>query len=252
MEPARLTGSGSRRGAGPDVPAGVRRGAGHLGAVDVVRFVTVAGVIVVHITSLTAPGSSLAAGRLRRGAPYVAEHFLLDLADGGAHFHLYFLLLTFQLYLVFPPLVRWLATRRRTHGPLLVASLAFQLLFTAATFAQYALGLWLVDRVGAGSRRFLERSADGSFGVYLAHPLLVGATLDLAAARGLPAAVGHLPGGLVEALVVLLFAPAVYAVTFWGMDVLRRTPASLLLTGRRGARPAPAPLATPAPSPPVA
>ncbi len=97
----------------------------------------------------------------------------------------------------------------------------------------------------------LERSADVSFGVYLAHPLLVGSILDVAAASGLSAAVGYLPGGLVEALAVFAMVPAVYYATFWGVDLLRRTPASLWLTGRRGPRPTPAPLSTPAPSAPV-
>ncbi len=393
-------------GAGGVDEPGQHRAGSHLGAVDVMRFVTVAGVIAVHTTSLSAPRSSLTAGgvlavlhvtrsvflflsafvltysferrplpprafwrrryplvaapyvawsaiyvltdgNLHRGAAFVVEHFLLDLTDGGAHFHLYFLLLTFQLYLVFPALIGWLRRHRRAHAPLLGASVAFQLLFTAgahygwrppalgiwfthagswlpsyelyvaggilaalhfeqvtawtrahgraigvayllsvalaelsyvvdmkvlgfspiraaqvfqptvtleavtATLALYALGLSVTDRVGKRRRRMLERSADVSFGVYLAHPLLVGGILDVAAASGLSAAVGHLPGGLVEAFAMFAMVPAVYYVTFWGVDLLRRTPASLWLTGRRGPRPTPAPLSAPVPSAPV-
>ncbi|HET9072667.1 MAG TPA: acyltransferase [Acidimicrobiales bacterium] len=390
----------------PPAAAVGRPKVGHLGAIDLVRFLTVAGVIAVHCTSLTAARSSLAAGgvlavlhvtrsvflflsafvltysfqrrplgprafwrrryplvvapyvvwsavyiltdgEVHRGPAYLVEHFVLDLFDGGAHFHLYFLLLTFQLYLVFPPLMRWLAAHPRSHRPLVLAALAFQLAFTGAihyrwdppvlgiwlthsgswlpsyvlyivgglvaalhfdavtgwvrahgrliavalvasvalaevsyvcdlrylgfspihasgvfqptvtieavtsTLALYALGLWVIDRVADRGRKFLERSADASFGVYLAHPLLVGGILDLAAVTGLDTAVGHLPGGAVEALAVFALVPFVYAVTFTVITRIRRTPASLWLTGRRAPRPARADLTAATASPPV-
>lgn len=56
----------------PQAPAG-----GHLGAVDVVRFVTVAGVIVVHCTSLTVSYASVAAGGVLEVAHVTRSVFLL-------------------------------------------------------------------------------------------------------------------------------------------------------------------------------
>ncbi|MDA8063311.1 MAG: acyltransferase [Actinomycetota bacterium] len=366
---------------------GIRAGDGHLGAVDLVRFVTITGVVAVHCTSLTADRSSLAAGgvlsvlhvtrsvflflsafvltysyqrrprspkafwkhrypliicpyvtwsaiyvltdgELHRGVGYVVGHYLLDLLDGGAHFQLYYMLLPLQLYLIYPSLVGWLQRHRRTHRPLLLASVAFQLSFTAAihygwrppvlgiwlthsgswlpsyelyiagglvaalhfeevtawvrshgrlllvavlssialaevsyvcdlrylgyspirasqvfqptvvieavtiTLAQYYLGLWVTDRAGVRGRQFLERTADASFGVFLAHPLLVGAILDLASISGLAALVGRLPGGVIEALAVLGLVPFVYAVTYRFVVWARHTRVSVWLTGR--------------------
>lgn len=100
------------------------------------------------------------------------------------------------------------------------------------TLAQYALGLWVSDRVGVRGRQFLERAGDASFGIFLAHPLLVGAVLDLASLTGLAALVGRLPGAAVEALAVLGLVPMVYAVTFCFVARARLTRASLWLTGR--------------------
>jgi len=180
------------------------RGPAHLSAVDLVRFVTVAGVISVHCTSLTASRSSVAAGgvldvlhvtrsiflflsafvlgysfRRRpldarafwahryslvvpayvvwsaiywltdgnlRSPGYALSHFGLDLLDAGAHFQLYFLLLIFQLYLVFPWLIRAFALHPRSHAPALVGSAAFELAFTAAVHYGWRpplLAIWL-------------------------------------------------------------------------------------------------------------
>lgn len=389
------TGSGIGTGTGTDRPGSPEAG-GHVHAVDVVRLLTIVGVIVVHSTSLTdAAGSDATGGVLvvlhvtrevflflsafvlaysfrvrplgtgafwRRRYPLVAvpyavwsaiyvltdgdlgspSHllvtYLVDLLDGGAHFQLYFLLLTFQLYLVFPALLRHLARRPHLHVPLLAASAAFQLAFTAAVhydwrppvlrawldhpgswlpsyelyvvaglvaalhfeeltawvrnhsrvvaalfaasiavgmasyvvdltvlgyapskasevfqpvvvfeavgavLAQYALGLWVADRLPARPRlrRRLERSSDVSFGVYLAHPLLIGAVLDVAGTVGLGSAAGRLPSGLLEVIVVVGLVPFVYIVTVFAMARARDGRLSLALTGRRAA-PDPAP-----------
>ncbi len=365
---------------------------GHLGAVDVVRFLTVAGVILVHATSLTVSYGSVAAGgvldvahvtrsvflllsafvltysferrplgarafwRRRyplvvvpyaawsliyvltdgdvRSAGHVASTYLWDLLDGQAHFHLYFLLLTMQLYLVFPALM---AALRRWPGalvPALAGSLGFQMLFTSAahygfwppalriwlfhddtwllsyvfyvvagmaaarhlgavtswirthyrlvafswvasvvislagylidlsvlgfrpleagevfqptlvlaavtaTAAQYALGLWLVDRLTAGQLRWLRKSSDVSFGVYLAHPLLIGAVLDVAVAAGAWTRLGHVPSGWGEAMVALGLVPFIYGVSFAAVALARRTPGSLAVSGRKRLAPA--------------
>ncbi len=405
--PAVPTTIGSPATAGaPGGSPGPRTPVGHLGAVDVVRVVTAAGVVAVHCTSLTAARSSLAAGgvlsvlhvtrsvflslsafvltysfsnrpigrrafwrrryplvvapyvvwsaiyvltdgELHRGPLYLVGHYALDLLDGGAHFQLYYLLLTFQLYLVYPSLVRWLVRHPGAHRPLLVGAVAFQLAFTGAihygwdppvlgiwlthegswlpsytpyvvggtvaalhfdeltrwtrahaklllagfaasvalaeasyvadmrflgyspiragqvfqpavtlealtaALALYAVGLRLVDRVGDRGLHLLERGADASFGVYLAHPLLVGGILDLAALSGLSTLVGRLPGGLVEALALGGLVPLVYGVTALSIDRIRHTPASLWLTGRRPPLGRAAAPATAAPSAPV-
>lgn len=382
---------------------------GHLGAVDVVRFLTILGVIVVHATSLVGQagphataGGTVASGAVlvvlhvtrnvflmlsafvlgysmqsrplparafwRRRyplvvAPYVAwsavylvaagglagpvhaaGRFGWDLLTAGAHFHLYFLLLTFQLYLVFPSLYRFLARRPRLHAPLLVASAALQLAFTAAvqygprppvigvwldhpgswlpsyqlyviggllaalhldavtawvrghgrliagalvascllglgvyaagltllgltpvaagavfqpvtvietvaaTVGQYALGCWAMDRLGARRRRQLRAASDTSFGVYLAHPLIISGVLGVAGWAGLGALLGAWPGAAVEALVVLGLMPLTYAVTVAGIAVSRATPLSLVLTGRRRRGPVSAPGPEPTPA----
>jgi peptidoglycan/LPS O-acetylase OafA/YrhL len=382
--------------AAPDLPSVTRPGAppagGHLAAVDVIRFLTIGGVIAVHSTSLANAKSSVAANAVlqvlhvtrsvflmlsafvltlsasrrplahrafwRRRYPLVVFPyvvwsaiyfvtggstqpwgFVVDLFDGGAHFHLYFLLLTMQLYLVFPALMAGLRRWPRSVIPAVWASLAFQLLFTAAahydfrppligiwfshpgswlpsytfyiiggiaaacyfeqvtgwvrahtrlvavacagtvavslaaylaevylagrapivaaavfqpadvleavtvTAVELAVGLWVAERASARRLAWLERSSDVSFGVFLAHPLLVAGALDLASAAGLTLA--GWPSGLIEALIVVGLAPFAYAVTFVAVDWIRRTRLSLAFTGRRGPRPVP----TPAPAP---
>lgn len=378
-------------------------GPAHLHALDLVRFVTVAGVIAVHATSLTAGHDlSVPAGAVlvvlhvtrevflalsafvlayryrdrplrtrafwRRRYPLVLAPYVMwsaiyviadghlrspwqvlgrfgfDLLDAGAHFQLYFLLLTFQLYLVFPALLALLKRHPKRRPSTLVAAAAFELAFTAAihsgwrppvlgiwlshpgswlpsyplyvvggvvaaleherltgwvrrhsallgwcaagsvalgiggyaaqlvvlgwtplaasavfqpstvvesvaiTLALYALGLRVASRAGPRREARLERSADVSFGVYLAHPLLVAALLDVAVATGLSAAVAALPAAVVEVLAVAGLMPAVYAVTFAAVAAARRGPLSLALTGRpRPPRRAASPRSAPRP-----
>ncbi|MBO0703604.1 MAG: acyltransferase, partial [Candidatus Dormibacteraeota bacterium] len=71
----------------------------------------------------------------------------LDLVTGGARYHLYFLLVTMQMYLVFPlviALVRW---SRGFHWLVFLLALAYQLLFSQAVHAGWALpgalGFWV-------------------------------------------------------------------------------------------------------------
>lgn len=72
----------------------------------------------------------LADGSIDGPGTYVAR-LARDLLSGAARFHLYFLLLTFQLYLVFPWIKRWLG-RRSHHGRVLAVAFAWQVAFTAA------------------------------------------------------------------------------------------------------------------------
>ena len=66
-----------------------------------------------------------------RSPGYTLSRLGVDLLTGRARYHLYFVLLTFQLYLVFPWLIRWVRAR---DGRLLrsaAVALALQLAFTA-------------------------------------------------------------------------------------------------------------------------
>jgi len=358
--------------------------AGHLYPVDVVRLVTVLGVISVHALAVGIGGNSTPAGLTQtflhvtrevflflsafvlshsmKGrprpansfwrrrfplvlAPYavwsavylvadgsgssvggVLARYARDLIDAGARYHLYFLLLTFQLYLVFPSLYRWLTGRARREKVALAGTFVFQIAFTAAAhyrlpapapvrewfthagswlpsypfyvvagvvaarhlgaieawvrshtrtvilivgagaavglggylldtgglgmdpgrasevftpqvtlesvaavLGQYALGLWLSDRIGPRMRRRLEASSDLSFGIYLAHPLILQGVL----AVGLSAVLARLGPGPGAALILLVIVPAVYAAAAGVAWVARMTPLSLALTGRR-------------------
>ena len=60
----------------------------------------------------------------------VIRKFVSDLLTGGARYHLYFLLVTMQIYAIFPLLLLLLRVTRRHHWWLLGASLAFQTVLT--------------------------------------------------------------------------------------------------------------------------
>jgi surface polysaccharide O-acyltransferase-like enzyme len=113
----------------------------------------------------------------------------------------------------------------------------------------YLVGTFWADRRGPGPKsRMVERASDRSFGVFLVHPVILWALT--AAGPSSPAA--HLPAPLSTL--------AVYLVAVCGslvfVELIRRTPVSLVLTGKRRARrrPAtsaavPAPRRIPAPVP---
>jgi peptidoglycan/LPS O-acetylase OafA/YrhL len=252
--------------------------------------------------------------------------FGTDLLYGGAMYHLYFLLVTLQLYLVFPALL-WMVRRSAAHGgwvlgvvaltnlgwlgllqyataptsgPLVwVWAHAYELLPTyslyvfagaygavhlrrvqtvvqrhprrlvalslaciAGSLTAYAVQLqWMAPRTAnsvlqpamllscfaaatllyllgcrwaAGhqtGRGFIDTLSDASFGVYLAHPLVLQLLLD----HGFANNDQRLPSWLatVVALVVAVVGGAALSVAF------RRTPLSLALTGRPRAASAP-------------
>jgi poly(3-hydroxybutyrate) depolymerase/peptidoglycan/LPS O-acetylase OafA/YrhL len=269
----------------------------------------------------------LTGGRLH-SLPQASGRFLVDLADGGAHFHLYFLLLTLQLYLIFPTLI---AAVRRWPGVVryaVAASLVFELAFTtavhygwrpnvaaiwldhpgswlvsyplyivagiaaawhfdrftawvrahprliaawaagsaaaatvsyladitvigydpvkasevfqptdvllamAATVGVYAVGLRVADRARERDCRRLDRASDASFGVFLAHPLVLAGVLALASKTGIAATVSRWPSGVLELLVAVGLVPAVYVLSFMFVRVARGTHVSVALTGR--------------------
>jgi peptidoglycan/LPS O-acetylase OafA/YrhL len=75
----------------------------------------------------------------------------LDLTDAGAHYHLYFLLLTLQLYLVMPVVLPWLRARAARPWVVVAASAALQVAFTAAVHWQVTLPppvSWLAGHPG--------------------------------------------------------------------------------------------------------
>ena len=288
------------------------------------------------------------------GAPYVAWTVLYFLADGGAYrpwaapahrllddllagtarYHLYFLLVTMQIYAVFPLLLWLLKATRRHHVALLGAALAVQCAFTAAlhyfpvpaVHAPGLLGSWMrhpdpilgsyvlylvaggvaamhlgelaawvrshrravlllvagglaaglagyvldhtvggMDPAAAGEvfqpmvavttaaavaglfalglrwadrgpqRRFagsIRAGSDATFGVYLAHPLLLQGLLIVAAPLATPAAAGRIPAALVLLADLLVVVPLLLVFSAYVVRWTRRTPASLFVTGR--------------------
>lgn len=243
--------------------------------------------------------------------------FLREVLSGRATYHLYFLLVSMQLYLIFPVLLRLLRATARRPGRLLAAAAAYQLaayavaphlsdypdrllvcylgfvvaggvaavhaetflawtrrhrrpvLLATAAAAAAGVGWFLVqvewlgrttvaasavfqpvvvvesfavawaflalglawEDAGAPGRRRVRAVADASFGVYLAHPLLLQGLLAAGAATGLTAAAAGLPGPVVTAVAMLVAVPLVYLSCAWAAALLRRTPLSLPLTG---------------------
>jgi surface polysaccharide O-acyltransferase-like enzyme len=288
------------------------------------------------------------------GVPYLAWSLVYFLADGGAYrpwsaparrllgdvlagtarYHLYFLLVTMEIYAVFPLLLWLLAATRRHHALLLAASLAVQTAFTAtlhyardaAPHAPGLLGAWMrnpdpvvfsyqlylvaggiaalhleeltawvrahrrlvhllvagglaaglasyvldhaaagMDAAAAGEvfqpmiavttaasvlglfalgvrwadrgpqrrfRRAVRTGSDATFGVYLAHPLLLQGLLILAAPLAARAVTGEVPSALVLPLDVLVVVPVLLSASVAVVAWTRRTPASLFVAGR--------------------
>jgi poly(3-hydroxybutyrate) depolymerase/surface polysaccharide O-acyltransferase-like enzyme len=122
------------------------------------------------------------------------------------------------------------------------ASAVFQpvVIFEAIAFGWALLGFGLLwsDR-GAPGRKFAAAGSASSFGIYLAHPLVLQVLLLLAGSSVL-AANGGIIGAMhrwshssLEVLVLLFVAvPLIYAVSWVIASAVRRTPLSLPLTGR--------------------
>lgn len=273
------------------------------------------------------------------GGPYRpwsarAHRLLGDLLTGTARYHLYFLLVTMEIYAAFPLLLWLLAATRRHHGLLLAASVAVQTAFTAtlhyfrdaAPHAPGLLGVWMrhpdpvvfsyqlyliaggiaalhveelaawvrdhrstvrllvagglaaglasyvFDHLGAGMdaaaagevfqpmiavttaasvlglfalgvrwadrgaerrfRRAIRAGSDATFGVYLAHPLLLQGLLILAAPLASRAVAGVIPSGVVLPLDLLVVVPLLLVTSVAVVAWTRRTPASLMVAGR--------------------
>jgi peptidoglycan/LPS O-acetylase OafA/YrhL len=74
------------------------------------------------------------------GAPFLGDNLVTDLVTGTARYHLYFLLVSMQIYLVFPLIRRLLQATERFHGLLLAGCAVFQLTFSLAVQQQWQLG----------------------------------------------------------------------------------------------------------------
>ncbi|HEY1625473.1 MAG TPA: acyltransferase family protein [Streptosporangiaceae bacterium] len=251
-----------------------------------------------------------------------------DLLTGDARYHLYFLLVTMQLYLAFP-LVRWLLRRTEGHhGVVLAIAAVYQLALVTAiqhhVTAPGALGGWLrapsewlpsyvlfiiagalagwhFERLAAFTRRHLRTAgltavaaacagvgtycaellivgqkpvvastvfqpvlvvetfgfawgllaaglrwsdlgakgrriaaagADCSFGIYLAHPLVLQGVVIAARHIGVQQPVIHAPAAAELAALLCVCVPVVYGISWVLAYGLRRSALSLILTGR--------------------
>jgi len=121
------------------------------------------------------------------------------------------------------------------------ASAVFQpvVILEALTFgwALLAAGLLWSDR-GAPHRKFCAAGSASSFGIYLAHPLVLQGLLLVTGASFLGAhggwlgAVRRAPDGLEVVALLFVAVPIIYALAWLIASAARRTPASLMLTGR--------------------
>ena len=103
-------------------------------------------------------------------------------------------------------------------------------------WALLTVSLRWADR-GARYRRIVSAGADGSFGIFLAHPLLLQGLLALAGLTGVLAAI-QASSGLLQLVVLLgVGVPLIYGLSGLLVMIVRRTPLSLPLTGRRAGQP---------------
>ena len=127
------------------------------------------------------------------------------------------------------------------------ASAVFQpvVIFEALAFGWALLGaglLWTASgskHGGAPGRKLAAAGSASSFGIYLAHPLVLQALLLIAGSHyfgargGLTGRLQRLPHSSLEVLILLLIAvPLIYACAWVIASAVRRTPVSLFLTGR--------------------
>jgi peptidoglycan/LPS O-acetylase OafA/YrhL len=98
-------------------------------------------------------------------------------------------------------------------------------------WALLAAGLLWSDR-GAPHRKFFAAGSASSFGIYLAHPLVLQGLLALASTAGVLAAVQGAPAGLEVLALLGVAVPVIYGASWILASAARRTPLSLALTGR--------------------
>jgi hypothetical protein len=121
------------------------------------------------------------------------------------------------------------------------ASAVFQpiVILEALAFGWALLGAGLLwsDR-GAPHKKFAAAGSASSFGIYLAHPLVLQGLLLLTGASflgpdgGWLGAIRRAPDGLTVLVLLFVAVPIIYAAAWLIASAARRTPASLMLTGR--------------------
>jgi peptidoglycan/LPS O-acetylase OafA/YrhL len=264
--------------------------------------------------------------------PAAASAFWHDLLTAGARYHLYFLLVTMQMYALFPVL-RWVLRKTAGHHlALFLAACAYQLALTSELhyhlvrtgpltgwFNGAAQGIWLESYVlyivggaiagwhfdqlcaftrrharlstvalvtgigvaagigtylaeiylggatpatasavfqpvvviealafgwallaaglrwadrGARHKKFFAAGSASSFGIYLAHPLILQGLLAIASTAGVLTAAQRAPAGLEVLTLLCVAVPLIYGVSWLLASTARRTPLSLMLTGR--------------------
>jgi peptidoglycan/LPS O-acetylase OafA/YrhL len=112
----------------------------------------------------------LADGKLHGSAGSILSAFGGDLLDAGARYHLYFLLVTMQVYALFP-VIKWVLRKTAGHhGLLFAAAVVYQVLLNTAIHYQWAhgglFGAWLT---GAASGLWVE-----SYVLYILGGAIVG------------------------------------------------------------------------------
>ena len=104
---------------------------------------------------------------------------------------------------------------------------------SAAIMGLYALGVHWADRgPDRPGRRAVRVTSDATFGVYLSHPLLLQGLFATMTPLIRAAGAGRIPSALVIPVDLLVVVPAFLAVNTALVALVRRTPASLPLTGR--------------------
>src|SRR5262249_43992077 len=100
-----------------------------------------------------------------------------------------------------------------------------------------ALGVWWADRLRPNWLvRAVRAGSDASFGIYLAHPLVLQGLLAIAGITGLLPWILQLPGRNALAIGLLGALPLVVAITRPAVWLPRRTPLSLPFSGRQAER----------------
>jgi len=104
------------------------------------------------------------------------------------------------------------------------------------SWALLTLSLRWADH-GARYRKVVCAGADGSFGIFLAHPLLLQGLLALAGLTGVLAAIQAASSLLQLAALLGVGVPLICGLSGLLVMIVRRTPLSLPLTGRRAGNP---------------
>ena len=101
----------------------------------------------------------------------------------------------------------------------------------ALAWTFFTAGVTWVER-GMPLRRVVLALSDSSFGIYLAHPLVLMGMTAIAGPLGLLSAATRAPLALVLVIVVGVMAPLAYSIAALPALLLRRTPLSLAISGR--------------------